>query len=123
MSSLPNEITDIWNKAILLFSKIGIWLLLIGLGMLGHFSTSLLLKKQLSLGQYLGSFGTSFFVGCLVAILCNNFGWIKVGQVVVPLSTLLSREIIIALFSINWRKNFQEMASDLFKRWSDKLKK
>lgn len=101
------------------FSKIWTWVLYIILGVMGKFSYDALNGRRMSLGVSLGILGLSIFVGAIVSILCVYYEAEKAGAFLVPLCTLLSEKLIVALYAYNWK----EFVSDMLGYWRDKLKK
>ena len=113
--------SEIKEEVIALFSKIWVWAALIFTGMIGMVSSNLFTSRKLTFWQIVGSLGLAFFIGVTVSIICYFYEWDKAGMVLVPMCTLLSEKIVVALLAINWEKNIKETVKNKLKNWSNKL--
>lgn len=95
--------SDIKSELIAVLSKIWTWLLLIFLGMVGMFSHNIYTAKKLTWKQTIASLGLSFFIGSITSIICYLNDWGKLGVVLVPMLTLLSDRITLAVMAYNWK--------------------
>jgi hypothetical protein len=111
--------SDFKNEILAIISKWWVWLLYIIIGMAGKFSFDWLHGKKLSWVQVFAGIGIALFVGFISSAVCINNGWQDKGMYVVPLATLLSEKLVMALFSLDYKK----MAADFAGYWSDRLKK
>lgn len=110
------EITD---ALISWFSKWYTFLLYIVMGLIGKFSFDLLSGRKMSIWKVLASTGAGLFVGFVSAVACVNAGYETKSAIIVPVCTLLSEKIMIALFSYN---QWKSVLHDFFKYGQDKLK-
>lgn len=109
------------TEAIALLSKIWVWAALIFIGMIGMVSSNLFTSRKLTFWQVVGSLGLAFFVGVTVSMVCYFYEWERAGMVLVPMCTLLSEKIVVAVLAINWEKNIKETLKNKLKNWSNKL--
>lgn len=111
MEFLKEEIASFLSKA-------WVWCAYIIIGIVGKFSHDLIMGKKLTWLQVFASIGIALFTGFIASMIClHNFP--DKAAYIVPISTLLSEKIIIAVFSIDYKK----IASDLVAYFADKIKK
>ena len=108
------EKTNIFTEAFTFLTKWGSVILSIGIGVLAKVSTEVLLKRKLSMMQWLGIMGVSVFGGYLMATWCQTSGWQEQGYYLVPLATLFSEKITIYI-TTNYRDILSRLL-DLFIR-------
>lgn len=110
---------EIKNEFLALISKVWVWLLYIIIGVAGKFSYDMLNGRKHSWIQIFAGIGIALFVGFIASAVCIHNGWQDKGMYIVPVATLLSEKLVMALFSIDYKK----LAGDWASYWSDKLKK
>lgn len=112
MAEIKEEIMNFITKG---------WALLLYLfiGLIGKFSYDMASGKKMSWVQVLSSIGIGIFVGALTYTICIHQKMDKEASIIVPISTLLSEKIMVALFSIDYKK----IAADMADYFSNKLKK
>lgn len=88
------------------------------LGMVGKFSMDKAMGKKLTWAHVLSSLGIGLFVGILSHKMLMHSGHSNEASFIVPLSAMFSKEVMIALYTNNWKKTI----SDVLKYWSDKFK-
>jgi hypothetical protein len=96
MESPHNELAEF-------ISRCWVWGAGIVAGVVAKISTELMMKRKLSLLQWLGIVGVSMFFGYLTAVWCDSNGWVSQGRYIVPLATLMGEKITIYL-TANYRK-------------------
>ena len=74
-----------------------VWIVGIGAGVLAKISSEVLMKRKISLVQWLGIVGVSVFFGYIAAIWCDSNGWVEEGRFIVPIFTLMGEKITIYL--------------------------
>lgn len=107
------------SEILAIISKWWVWLLYIIIGVFGKFSYELLSGRRPSWVQIFAGIGIALCVGFIASAVCVQNGWQEKGMYIVPLCTLLSEKLVMALFSIDYKKMFADFAG----YWSDKLKK
>ena len=96
-------------------SKAWVWCAYIIIGIVGKFSHDLIMGKKLTWLQVFASIGIALFMGFIASMICiRNFP--DQAAYIVPISTLLSEKLIIALFSVNYKQIFQDIAKYFSKR-------
>ena len=90
-----NENFNLLHEIGAFFGKSWAWILSIGVGVIAKLSTELLLKRKLSMMQWIGIMGISIFGGYLMAVWCTSHGWTTEGNYLVPLATLFSEKVTI----------------------------
>lgn len=93
-------------------------LLYIMIGLVGKFSYDVMKGKKISIGQAFSGIGLGLFCGFIASSICISNGWEKPAMVIVPMATLLSEKLTIAIFAIDWKK----IAHDWAAYWADKWK-
>jgi hypothetical protein len=74
--------------------------------------------KKLTWVQVFASIGIALFCGFIASVICmNNFP--DKAAYIVPIATLLSEKIVIALVSVDYKM----IASEFANYWADKFKK
>lgn len=101
------------------FSKIWVWILYIIVGLVGKFSYDLLTGKKITMWQALASTGVALFFGFLSVAFCMYKEYDKGGMFIVPITTLLSEKLMIAIFAVDWKK----VTADLVQYVADKIKR
>jgi hypothetical protein len=97
------------------FSKSAAWILSIGVGVIAKVSTELLLKRKLSMMQWIGIMGVSIFGGYMMATWCHSHGWVTEGNYLVPLATLFSEKVMIYI-TTNYRAIIDRIVDAFFKK-------
>ena len=72
-----------------------VWIVGIGAGVLAKISSEVLMKRKISLVQWLGIVGVSVFFGYMAAVYCDSNGYVSQGRFIVPLITLMGEKITI----------------------------
>jgi hypothetical protein len=85
-------------------SKIWVWLLYILMGLIAKYSYDIMRGKKITLLQAMASAGIALFVGFISSALCVQHDMEKEGMWIVPISTLLSEKLLMALFAIDWKR-------------------
>lgn len=99
-------------------SKIWVWGVYILIGIIGKFSHDLIMGKRLTWLQIFASIGIALFCGFIASVICmNNFP--DKAAYIVPVATLLSEKIVVALVAVDYKTIISEMAQ----YWADKSKK
>lgn len=109
---------EIRDEILNLLSKIWTYIALIALGLIGKFSYDIISGKKITFWQALASAGIAVFIGFMAGAICNYNGWEKQQTIIIPVSTLLSEKIILALFSLDYKG----IAADIAKWFTRKLK-
>lgn len=109
---------NIKEEVLTFFSKIYVWLIYILVGLMAKYSYDIIKGKKISLAQALASAGIALFVGFIASVLCVNNDMEREGMWIVPIATLLSEKIVMALFAIDWRNIAKEWAE----YWASKFK-
>lgn len=100
------------------FSKIWVWGVYILIGIIGKFSHDLIMGKRLSWLQIFASIGIALFCGFIASVICmNNFP--DKAAYIVPIATLLSEKIMVAILAIDYKM----LAAEIAQYWVDKTKK
>ncbi len=110
--------SDYLNQILELIYKWWVWLFYIAIGMIGKFSHDLVTGKKLSWTQVFSSIGIALFVGFISSAICMYNDWQQQGQYIVPICTLLSEKLVLALFAVDYKKMMAEFAQ----YWADKMK-
>lgn len=100
------------------FSKIWVWGLYILIGVIGKFSHDLIMGKRLSWVQVFASIGIALFCGFIASVVCMNH-FPEHAAYIVPISTLLSEKIIVAILAVDYKA----LAAEFAQYWADKAKK
>lgn len=104
------------EEFLMFISKVWLWLVYIIVGIIGKFSHDFIMGKRLSWVQVFASIGIALFCGFIASMICyNNFP--DKAAYIVPVATLLSEKLIIALFSIDYAKIFAEIAQYFADKW------
>lgn len=111
MEILKDQIVDF-------FSKIWIWVFYIGISIIGKISSEILRGRKLTWLQVFAIIGCACFVGTCASFWCA-IHYPEQGAFIVPVSTLLSREIVSAIVSLDYKK----LASEIAQHFADRLKK
>lgn len=99
-------------------SKIWVWFVYILVGLIGKFSYDIMLGKRLTWLQIFASIGIALFCGFIASVVCaNNFP--EHAPYIVPISTLLSEKLVVALVAVDYKTIISEIAQ----YWADKSKK
>lgn len=106
------------KETLTFLSKAWVWILYIVVGIIGKFSHDLIMGRKLTWLQVLSSIGIALFMGFLSSVICYT-RYPDYAAFIVPVSTLLSEKIIIAIFSIDFKKLVAEIAQ----YWADKFRK
>lgn len=91
------------DEIYIFFSKIYTVLAWILLGLIGKFSMDYVNGKRLTFRQGLASSGIAIFVGIMADVLCTHFGIPEQSKFITPISTLLSDNIMKAIFTLKWK--------------------
>lgn len=94
-----HEKANIFQEIVAFFAKWGTIVMSIGVGVLAKVSTELLLKRKLSMLQWLGIMGVSIFGGYLMGMWCHINGWQEQSYYLVPITTLFSEKITIYMMT------------------------
>lgn len=98
----PNqEITEI-------FTKYGVWLAYVLMGFVGKFGWDIITNKKITFKYILGSGLCAAFVGYLASVYCMRNAP-TVGSYIVPVCTLVSRDIILFLMTIKWNEILEKI--------------
>lgn len=114
MEEVKNEL---WAALLKLWGSISTWFLLIGLGLLGMIGHNLHTGKKMSFARYLGSIMVAIFVGILTSILCYVKQWDRLGTILVPVMTLVSEKVILAIYSFEWQNSIKEFIKGWISKW------
>lgn len=106
----------------LLFAKIWNVAAWIFLGLIGKFSMDVMTGKKITVLQALASTGTALFVGVMAHVICAYLDLGSQSAFIVPLATLLSDKIVIALMAMNVNKLVNKIGYDLASWWQDFFK-
>lgn len=111
MERLSDELASLFTS---------IWKLtaLILLGIVGKFSYSYLTGKRITPVQAISTIGLAVFVGVIAGVLCRKMDFEEQAIWIVPIATLMSDKIIIAIMATDVKK----MLHDWLKYWTNKLK-
>jgi hypothetical protein len=90
---------DIINLTALVQKHLTVFLL-IALGLLGKFSYDLLTNKKFTYSYIFGTTGITIFVGYVSAVFITT-RWPTQGNLLIPIATMLSFNIVSALVSID----------------------
>lgn len=90
-----HEKANIFNEIVAFVTKWGTVIASIGVGILAKVSTELLLKRRLSMIQWVGIMGVSIFGGYMMSVWCHTRGWLEQSYYLVPLATLFSEKVMI----------------------------
>lgn len=110
---------DLKDEFIQFVSKSWALFLYVIIGLIGKVSYDLLYGKKLTWIQVIGSVGLALFMGFLSAAICTRNGWEEHAKYVVPISTLLSEKIVVAIFSLDYKA----IARDVVAFFSNRLNK
>lgn len=110
---------NIKGEIVTFFSKVWVWLLYILMGLMAKYSYDIIRGKRITLAQAFASAGIALFVGFIASVVCINNDMEREGMWIVPIATLLSEKIVMALFAINWN----DLLADWARYWADKFKK
>lgn len=105
-----------------LFTKVWVWLLCIFLGLMAKYSYDIITGKRITLLQALASAGIAFFVGFLASVWCVINDMEREGMWIVPIATLLSEKVIMAMLTIEV-SDIRKFLSDIAQYFADKFKK
>lgn len=106
------------EEIVAFFSKVWVWGLYILIGLIGKFSHDLIMRKRITWVQAFASIGIALFCGFIASVVCmNNFP--AQAAYIVPIVTLLSEKIIVAIFAVDYKALVAEMAQ----YWANKAKK
>lgn len=109
----------IWDEIVTGLSKVWTWGLYILLGIMGKFSYDALSGRKMSFLLSLAIAGLSVFVGIIVALICIQYEMVKAGAIIVPIATLLSEKLVVALYAYDWKT----FVADVLGWWKDRLGK
>ncbi len=104
---------DSINELFDFFTKIWVWLVMIGMGLAGKFGLYMLGDKKLSFIQLCGSFLVAASVGITVAVVCYIYypakeGGISIqGAIFIPISAILSDRIMLFIMAVNGDKTMK----------------
>lgn len=110
---------NVKEEVVYLFSKVWAWCLYVLLGLMAKYSYDIIRGRRITLWQALASAGLAFFVGFIASVWCISHDMEREGMWIVPIATLMSEKIIMAIFAIDWNNIFAEWA----RYWADKFKK
>lgn len=117
---------DIAHEAWTFLSKIAttIWLYvcLVFIGVVGMFGFNFYMNTKMTWQQRLGAFLIACFIGAVVSITCYINEWHKVGAILVPMTTLASKDITLGVMSYDWRGGVKKVLREWLKSLSNKLK-
>jgi hypothetical protein len=95
-----------------------VWGVYILIGIIGKFSHDLIMGKRLTWVQVFASIGIALFCGFLASVICmHNFP--DKAAYIVPIATLLSEKIVVAILAVDYKM----IASEFANYWADKFKK
>ena len=94
------------HEIMLFLSKIWVWGLLILIGVIAKFSYDVSVNKKFTFATFFSTLGIAAFVGYLSSAYCIYKGWDNAGKIIVPIATLISRELlqIIIANAYKWAK-------------------
>ena len=98
-----SSMEDFKNEFIAFFSKLWITIFYIFIGIIAKFSFDLITGKRITFWQAIGSVGISLFIGFLSSVYCANYHP-NLTPYVVPIATLSSEKIFLAIMAIDWSK-------------------
>jgi hypothetical protein len=107
--------TEIKDEIFALISKSWVWIMYITLGIVGKLSNDIRNGTKLGWGATFASIGIAIFCGGVSSWVCYTNQWDKVGMFIVPVVTLVSDQIVKALFAIDWNTWLND--------WLDMVKK
>ena len=106
------------EEIVAFFSKIWMWGLYIFIGIIGKFSHDLIMRKRITWVQAFASIGIALFCGFIASVVCmHNFP--NQAAYIVPISTLLSEKIVVAVFAVDYKL----LAAEIAEYWVNKAKK
>jgi len=109
---------QIKEELITFASKAWLFCLYIVVGIIGKFSHDFIMGKRLSWTQVLASIGIALFCGFLASMVCYN-KFPEYAAYIVPIATLLSEKLVIALLSVDYKK----LAAEIAAYWANRLGK
>lgn len=110
---------EIKEEFLTFISKIWVWILYVLVGLMCKYSLEIRNGKKMTLAQALAGAGIAFFVGFIASVICIQNDMEKQGMWIVPLATLVSDKIVLALMAIDYKETIGEW----FTYWSNKFKK
>lgn len=105
-----------------MLAKAWIWIMYIVLGIMAQYSYDLINGKRLTRWQRLGTTFIALFIGIMSSLACIESGRERLGMFIVPVATLLSRDIFAVLMTYNWQKTLKDALKGVLKWGLDKLK-
>lgn len=89
-------------------TKYGMWVAYVLMGLVGKFGWDIITNRKLSFRYMLGSSLCGMFTGYLASVWCMEHSP-TMGAYLVPVMTLLSRDVFLFLFSLNWKSLLTKM--------------
>lgn len=109
---------EIKDEILAWLSKGTAWLLYIAIGLIGKFSYDMITRRKITFMQALASTGAALFVGFVTGAICMHNGLEDKQMIIIPVSTLLSEKIMLAVFTVDIRKHLSEW----FSWWAKKFR-
>lgn len=110
--------SEIHDAVIAWFTKWYTFFVYVAMGLIGKVSYDMLSGKRISIAKALSSTGIALFVGFVSSMLCVKAGYTEKAAIIVPICTLLSEKIMIAVFALNYK----ETARDILNYWANRFK-
>lgn len=105
-----------------ILAKAWVWFLYVLLGIMAQYSYDLINGKKLTKWQRLGSTFIAAFIGIMSSFACIELGKERLGMFIVPVATLLSRDIFAVIMTHNWQRTFKDALKGFLKFCLDKVK-
>lgn len=84
---------DFKKEIFAFFIKWYFWIISIIIGLIAKLSYEMSQKRKMTVVQVFGITGISIFFGYICSVTCVSYGWVKQGQIAVPVCTLLGEKI------------------------------
>ena len=98
---MDDQQTRFWHEVGQFFGKAMIWLAYISIGVIAKLAfdsrNNNLSRRMIIIKSIL-----SIFCGYIAAVICENYGYVSWGKIIVPVSTLLGEGIVVYFMS-NWK--------------------
>ncbi len=100
--------SDIVNQIFDALAKWWVWILYVGIGIIGKIGMYLRGDKKETIWQHIGSVFLACFGGFLATVWCMGHypaptgGYSLEGAIIVPTATLLSDRLTVILWNANW---------------------
>lgn len=82
----------------------------------------MLTGRKVTIMQAVASTGAAFFIGVVASIVCYYFDMAKAANIIVPLATLLSEKIMIAIFALDVKTAIRETFKEILRSLHNKFK-